>query len=173
VTWVKEALRRALAARTGGEADGLVLDAPRWQLEEVPPDASRFIGALSVLEAPETFLFLEGRAHPQLVRRFLEKHDVPVTPRPALGTVWPRSPCFILTLQRALLQEMAALVDGLASPEVCDHLHVFTRREVLVSGYDAFSAPFFLSAAVPEARVAHLARSMGCAYKACGPAGAG
>jgi len=68
---------------------------------------------------------------------------------------------------------MAALVGGLACSEVCDHLHVFTRQEVLVSGHDAFSAPFLLSAVVPEAKVADLATDLGCAYKATGPAGAG
>jgi hypothetical protein len=108
---------------------------------------------------------LEGGAYPRPVRAFLTSHSIDASPRPALGTYWPANPYFCIPIRSQVLQELAALTEALPSPEVCDHLHVFAGERVVLSGYDAFSDPFYVSGDVPEDALQRFCDDAGCRYQ--------
>jgi hypothetical protein len=157
-------LQRFLNARPRREMDGLRLLDPQWQVAGVT-DPERFFSALLRLVSPDALLFLEGGAHPPRLRTFLEAQNVTVKHRPALGTMWPAAPYFCVRARPEVVEELVALVSSLAYPEVCEHLHVLMGDRVLVSGYDAFSDPFYVSGNVPEQKLQDFCATAGCSYK--------
>jgi hypothetical protein len=169
MTW----LRRVLGAMPTDEMAGITQREARWVLTSVPPDASRFLSALPLLVPADAFVFLEGGARPEQLTLLLHERRVEVSPRPALGTVWPRHEFFAVPAKPTVLAELARCAQALPYPEVCDHLHVFRGEEVLLSGYDAFAQPFTLSATIPEERVNAFSAAIGCSYRREVPEGAG
>ncbi len=157
-------LQRLLNARPRREMDGLRLPDPQWQVAGVT-DPERFFSALLRLVSPDALLFLEGGAHPPRLRSFLEAQNVTVAWRPALGTLWPATPYFCVRVHPEVVDELVALVRSLSSPEVCDHLHVFMGDRILVSGYDAFSDPFYVSGDVSEQKLKEFCATASCSYK--------
>jgi hypothetical protein len=162
--WSVAWLAKLLNARSRQEMAGLVLAEPRWQLTGLK-DPSILFGSLLQLVPAGAYLFLEGGAHPPQLRAWLERRNVETTPRPALGTIWPAAHFFSVSITPEVLSELAELTRTMACPEVCFHLHVFSDDQVLVSGYDAFSDPLYVSAAVPEDRVKRFCDLAGCAYE--------
>ena len=158
-------LRRLIGAMPADEIEGISLTSPGWALPSVADDASRFLRAIPRLVFSNAFVFLEGGSHPVRLRRLLQQRTVQVSPRPALGTLWPRQACFVVPAEPAILEEVATFAEGLPYPEVCDHLHVFSGEQVLLSGYDAFAQPFTLSAAVSEDAVRAFSAAVGCTYR--------
>jgi hypothetical protein len=155
------------------EMKGISLAAPVWIVSGVKDDVSRFLRALPILVSSDGFLFLEGGAYSDALRDFLKSETVEVSPRPALGTVWPRQGYAAIPATARVLGALAALSEGLPSSEVCTHLHVFRGEKVLLSGYDAFSGEFWLSADVPEEKVRSFAETIGGTYRRDGNASAG
>ena len=143
---------------------GITLSSPAWIVTGVAKDASRFIRALPSLVPHESFLFLEGRAYSDQLLAFLETERVAVSPRPALGTVWPRGAYFVIPAEPRVLEALATVTQDLPYPDVCDHLSVFRGEEVLLSGYDAFTAEFWLSAELPEEKVKAFVDAVGGSY---------
>ncbi len=145
---------------------GLVLEEPRWQVKGLKDPAS-FFASLQLLVPAGAYLFLEGGSHPAELRRWLEVHNVEIAPHPALGTVWPASRFYSVSLASETPMELAELTKDAARPEVCHHLHVYAGGQVLVSGYDAFSDPFYVSAAVTQERVEQFCAATRCRYETC------
>jgi hypothetical protein len=160
-------LARLLNARSRREMEGLVLAEHRWQIVG-SEDPARLFASLVHLVPAAAYLFLEGGSHPPKLRGWLEAHDAAIVPRPALGTIWPAAPFFSVSIVPGPLDELAELTKSLASPEVCDHLHVVAGERMLVSGYDAFSDPFYVSGTVPEQNVREFCDLAGCTYERLG-----
>jgi len=158
-------LRRILGATSADEMNGISLAAPVWVLSGVKANASQFLRALPSLVPGDAFLFLEGHAYSEQVRSYLESEQVEVSPRPALGTVWPRLSYFSIPATPQVLERLAVIAEGLSPTEICTHLHVFRRDAVLLSGYDAFTSEFWLSAELVEDKVRAFSEAVGGTYK--------
>ena len=150
------------------EMAGITLRHPRWALIGRIDDPSRFLSSLHLLAPEGAWLFLEGGGHPPELLQFLEAHAGIVSPRPALGTVWPRHTYFSLPATEEVLASLARITSSLSSPEICDHLHVFSGENVLLEGHDAFAHTFFVSGLVSESRLKDLSAAIGCEYRALG-----
>ena len=166
-------LRRLFGAIPADEMNGISLVAPVWVLSGVKDDVSQFLRAVPTLVSEEAFLFLEGGAYSEPIRQFLRREAVEVIPRPALGTVWPRQEYGAIPATPNVLEALAALSESLPSFELCTHLHVFQRDKVLLSGYDAFTAEFWLSGDLPEERVRSFSEAVGGTYRRDEAANAG
>ena len=161
MTW----LHRAFNARSRAEMAGLEQTDAAWQIVDCVVPAS-FFRSLPLLVGNDAVVQVEGGAHAEPLRLFLSRQAIECEPHAALGTVWPASSYFCIPATIPVLEELAALTASLPGPEVCDHLHVFVGPRVLVSGYDAFSDPFYISGVVPEGALADFCRSIGCRYEA-------
>jgi hypothetical protein len=147
------------------EMAGITLSNPRWVISGKTADPSRFLRALRLLAPEGALLFVEGGSHPADLQAFLEARQVDASPRPALGTLWPRHSYYSLPATEENLGEMARLVASLAEPQICDHLHLFSGNDVLVEGHDAFGYEFSVSALVPEKTLAAFCAEAGCRYR--------
>jgi hypothetical protein len=144
---------------------GLVLANPRWELLGCE-DPSRFFSSLRHLAPEGAFLLVEGGAHSPPLRALLEQHRVSVEPRPALGTLWPAAPYFCVPTTEEVLERLARVTASCSYPEVCYHLHVFAGDRVLLSGYDAFSDPFYVSSDISEDAIKNFCADAACRYQA-------
>jgi hypothetical protein len=156
-------LRRLLGAMSHEEMNGIRLDHPAWAIAGVEP--SRVFPALLELAPKGALLFLEGGQQQPDLLAFLEKHKQSVSPRPALGTLWPRHSWFIIPADPDVLSELGRLTARLACPEVCDHLHVFLGECVLLEGHDAFLNDFLVSDSVSEEQVKRFCAATGSRYE--------
>lgn len=146
------------------QMQGITLSDPRWVLSGKPPDPSRFFGALLDLFPVGVLLFMEGGSHPPEMRRLIDLIKVEASPRPALGTLWPRHDSVTLRVLPAIMEELVRLTARLPVPGICDHLHVFDGGRVLMEGYDAFRAPFRVSGFPDEQRLKRFCEKVGCGY---------
>src|SRR5687767_9268922 len=166
-------LRRALGAVPADEMKGISLATPVWALSQVRDDASQFLRALPSLVPSDALLFLEGDVYSEQVRDFLTRETVMASPRPALGTIWPRQAYTAIPATPQVLEALAALSESLPSIEICTHLHVFRGEKFLLSGYDAFTSEFWLSGDLPEDKVRRFSEAVGGTYRREGTANAG
>jgi hypothetical protein len=64
------------------------------------------------------------------------------------------------------------LAEGCASPELCEHLHVYQGQHLLLQWYDAFLDPFYVSKRLPRESVEALCGELKTSWKDAGPSGA-
>jgi hypothetical protein len=147
------------------EREGIRIEDPCWEVAGEHVDQSAFFRGLSKLVGGDAILFLEGGPHPTRVRRFLEDNAVPARARVALGTIWPRRTTSHLPTTSAVLYQLADLAEHCASPELCDHLHVYYGEKVLLQWYDAFADPFYVSKEVPLRLLQQFCAELGVWYK--------
>ena len=158
-------LRRFFGAMSPEEMAGITLPNPQWVLPEKVTDPSRFLAALHLLAPKDALLFVEGGRHPPDLKAFLEARQVQPSRRPALGTVWPRHTYYSLPATEDTLGELARLAKSLATPEICDHLHLFSGSDVLLEGHDAFGYEFYVSGLVPEETLIAFCAAARCGYR--------
>jgi hypothetical protein len=165
-------LGQLLAAVPAEEVGGLRLEGPSWEVADHSVDPAQFFRALPTLLVDGCFLLIEGGAHPAPLRGFLERSAVAPAAKIARGTSWPRATLFHIPAAPSALFELAALAEQCASPEIGDHLHVYTRQRILLQWYDAFSAPFYVSKSLPPDRAEAFCRALNASFKDAGETGA-
>jgi hypothetical protein len=131
------------------DMQGIRLEGPYWEVAGRHVDPAQFLHALETLVPEGSILFLEGGTQPPPLRAFLDRHAALSDVKVALGTAWPRGRVFHVPTAPTILRELAELADKCASPELCDHLHVYSSEGVLPQWYDAFVDPFYVSKRVP------------------------
>lgn len=164
-------LGRLLGAVPSDEMDGIRLEGPYWEVPGRHVDQADFFRALVGLVPEGSILFLEGGAHPTPLREFLERRAVPPKAKVALGTAWPRATVFHLPATPSVLGDLADLAEACASPEVCDHLHVYGSHGVLLQWYDAFLDPFYVSKRLSPASIEAFCGELKTSWKDAGPSG--
>jgi hypothetical protein len=158
-------LGRVLNAVPPEELDGLQLDGPYWEVATRRADQAEFFRALAALVPEESFLVLEGGAHPPALQDLLATHAVQPETKIARGTVWPRATVFHVQASTAILGEVAEVAEKSAAPELCYHLNVYDREGVLLQWYDAFSDPLYVSKRVPVERLEAFCRRLNTSFK--------
>jgi hypothetical protein len=158
-------IARLLNAVPAEEMEGIQLQDPFWEVDGRRLDHAEFFRRLPHLVSDEAVLFLEGGSHSPELTRFLNEHSVPAVAILARGTVWPRASVFHVPTKPSVLVELGDLAEHCASPEICDHLHVYKEGRVLLEWHDAFSVPFFVSKRIPEDRVREFCRKLDVTFK--------
>jgi hypothetical protein len=157
-------MSRVLNAVPPEEMEGLHLTGPSWEVPGKHLDHSAFLRSLPVLVGTDAVLFLEGGAHPSDIKQFLKSHCVD-GPKIARGTIWPRAEIFHVPARADVLQDLADLADHCASPELCNHLHVYRQDVVLLEWHDAFADPFFVSKKVPLQNLQSFCETLSLTYQ--------
>ena len=81
------------------------------------------------------------------------------------GTTWPKSRVFHVHATEQFLQQLTALANRHAEPEICDHFHAYSESQGLMQWYDAFSGdPLLIEESIPKAQVERFCRKLGVKY---------
>jgi hypothetical protein len=157
--WIADLFRR-------GPRPCIRLD-PRKAWEVSPPvDAAAFVRGLGMVAPVGAVVYLEATGTAARAREVLESMECEPQVRVATGTLWPRPRCFHIPMTPPNLGTVAALFEEHASPEICDHFHVYADRDVLLEWHDAFwSDPLLLSGRIPEESVEGFCRRIGSSYQ--------
>jgi hypothetical protein len=149
------------------EMAGIILDMRAcW---EVPKgkriDSTAFFRGLASAMPTGAILCLEGTSIAKEVKALLEAHKVEEICKVHLGTSWPRPAVYHVPCAEPVLSTLAELTEKHAEPEICDHLHVYKDGLVLLSWYDAFLIPLYISKAVQENDVKAFCEILGRSYR--------
>ena len=152
-----------LKRRTSRDAVDDGLKGHAWRLNGAI-DHSAFFRNLSQILSPDAVLVLEGGMHPEPLRAFLRKEELPAGKKLPTGTLWPAPSVYHLRALPAVLNQLSELTDQCAAPEVCDHLHAYRDDEILVQWFDAFTSPLYVSKQVAKEQVQQFAAVLGVTY---------
>jgi hypothetical protein len=100
-------------------------------------DLSKLFAALAEAVPEDALLYLEGTDIAPEVADFVAAQSVEPTALVMRGTMWPESQKFHLPATSENLLALHELALRHAEPELCDHLVVYVREQVLISAYDA------------------------------------
>ena len=132
-----------------------------WEIEP-GSEPSRFVRALAELLPVASLLVLEGSSMSPDVRESLRTNEVSPDLAVERGTIWPRSALLYLEFSRSTLSSLFASFETHPTPEVCDHLYVVGRGQVIVEWHDAFMGnPLVVAETVPEEVVSRFAEKLG------------
>jgi len=138
-----------------------------WKISGIQGSSfPEFLALLPSLLPQDSVLYLEGTSPsvPDVIT-FLENHRAVATSKVARGTIWPRPKILHIKLAADVMRELARLVEGRPTYEICSHLHVYRDRRVLLEWYDAFFQPLELSRDIPESKVAEFCQHLGAKYE--------
>jgi hypothetical protein len=146
--------------------DGIHLDVaePCWEMHG-PEAFGELLNALAGWIPQDAILYFEGGSPDAEISTFLAAHAVPEESHVNLGTLWPRPKVFHVPARRAILVELAAIMEHHAGPELAIHFHIYRNGSVLLEWYDAFWLPMFLSGAIPEEDVKVFAAKLGRSFR--------
>jgi len=149
------------------ESSGIAIDgANAWEIEKRGRiDSPAFFERLAGLLPEGTIVCLEGTRMANDVSAYLEKRPASEGIDIRLGAIWPCPKTFHMQATPENLRGMAALAAVHAEPEICDHLHAYSKGKVLVSWHDFPEArKLVLSKDLPETKVGEFCRALGCSY---------
>mgnify|MGYP001619460860 FL=1 len=136
-----------------------------WEVSS-PKDFALFIKSLVKIMPVEAILYLEGTAITPRITKILESMECEPQAQVARGTIWPQSRCFHIPMSQENLNMIASLFEENASPEICDHFHVYSNNKVLLDWHDAFyDDPFLVDRQVPEDKLKSFSMSTNTIYK--------
>jgi hypothetical protein len=164
---IKRIIEKIFPSLPEKERAGITLDMSTcWEVSKVKQKrCTAFFKALGKLVPTGATLCIEGTSISKEVKSFLEAHRVKETCKVQLGTLWPRPSIYHVFCNDETLFELANLSERHAVPEICDHLNVYKDGEVLLSWYDAFSDPIYISKKLPEDDLKAFCNTLGCSCK--------
>ncbi len=151
--------------------DTLVLgSADAWVLSGgVDPERGRdLIGLLRCaveLFGSNSVLYLEGTAMSPAVKALLPTRQIRATSLLPRASTWPRPEAFHVPLRIDVVDELAARVADQAPGALCDHLHIYRGKALLLQGFEAGWEPLLVSFSLPESRIADFCDRMGYSYE--------
>lgn len=141
---------------------------PYWEITGVN-DSEKFFSALEELLVLPVYFCVEGTSIAPDVQALFASHATEPGLAIPTGTGWPKPKTFHVLATEEFLDELAATARNHAEPEICDHLHAYKDRRVLLQWYDAFDLPLIVDESVPEKSVQEFCRRLGARYSRCGP----
>jgi hypothetical protein len=125
-----------------------------------------FLNALPALVPTGAVLYIEsGGSPPKDILSLLKQLSTREHIKIPAGTLFPRPSIYTVPVTRSNMQKLAAKAGQYPTPAGALHLHVYLGTEMLLSSYDAFLDPFYISLNVPEERVAAFCDSLACSYE--------
>ena len=126
---------------------------------------SELLQKLAALLPPGLTLYIEGTSIAPLVTAYLKARRAANPPSVKRATIWPAPRTYHMPLTPENVNGLVELMNGLAQPEVADHIHAYRGSEAFLIWYDAwFDTPFYLRTDVPEDAVRRLCSDLGCEY---------
>ena len=161
-------LTKIIGAVSKEEREGISMgSAACWGVSGIKSESlPQFLCALPSLLPAGSTLYLEGTSpSAREVIAFCETHAAERISKIALGTIWPKPKIFHLSMVPEVAQELAALTEHHAIPEICDHLHAYKDGRVLLQWHDAFDEKLLIAQDVAEEKVADFCRLLGAKYE--------
>jgi hypothetical protein len=138
---------------------------PCWKITS-PTNVSTFLAALPLLQIEEATFYLEsGATAPEQLDSYLKERAVPTAVKIPGGTIVPRPVIYQILLTPNSLAGLATLVEELEVATGSFHIHIYRGRDILLSWFDAFLDPIFLSGQIPKERVDEFSKGIGCTYE--------
>jgi hypothetical protein len=137
-------------------------EANAWRVSGVRK-APAFFHAVAALVPDATTVFLEGSPSADIVA-LMQPHIEHADYLAPAGTFWSwpqRNRRFRLRAPAELFARLSEAAPRHAEPEICDHLHIYVEAEPLVTWFDAFTEPVFVSKAIARDRVEQFCHDVG------------
>jgi hypothetical protein len=134
----------------------------------------RYSGPRLLLELAELLpsgltIYIEGTSIAPIVAAYFTERPVARPTVVRRGIIWPRPKSYHMPMTTGNVVGLAELMNHLAGPEVCDHLHAYRGDTAYLIWYDAWSdSPLYLRKDVPEAAVQRFTETLGFAYSSVG-----
>lgn len=111
--------------------------------------------ALDVGMPDDAVVYVEAGVAPSVRAALAALPQVPEDDRRSdlQGTLWPRPTCFHVLVRAGVLRVLRQLAERHAEPEVCDHIAVYRREEILALAHDAPGGYLLVGVTVPAADV--------------------
>jgi len=117
-----------------------------------------------ILPLPANLCFEGTGISPDVQSLLVSNPATEILPIPA-GTIWPKPSVFHVRATETFLDQLAALAEHHAEPEMCDHFHAYNGLQGLMQWYDAFSGdPLLVDGSIAEAKVQTFCRELGVPY---------
>jgi len=157
---------RQVKRRVAPDLSGSTLDLRAYYELSAPEDHALFIQSLGSLLPADAVLYLEGVSIDPDVVRLLEDWSCAERLKIARGTLWPKPQVFHVPMGPEVTQQLAALFEHHASPEICDHFHAYHLKRVLLQWHDAFfDDPLLLAGTFAEAQVRDFCGTVDCSFE--------
>ncbi|MCC6144022.1 MAG: hypothetical protein IT368_09465 [Candidatus Hydrogenedentes bacterium] len=135
-----------------------------WQLPG-PRTFVEFLTALADWLPEDAIVCFENDSPDDDLKAFLDVHAVTERLHIESGTFSRTSRIWHIPASPGLLEELAALMDHHAEPELATHVHAYHGDEILLQWHDAFADPILLSGTLSGDQVRALAAAWGVSYK--------
>lgn len=136
-----------------------------WKIS-APAELSVLFRALPLLNLEQSILYIEaGAPAPAELDSFLKKRTVAENIRIAGGTLLPRPTIYRIPLTTENIEDIAKFARRFPTPVGSIHIHIYRDDEILLSSYDAFIDPIWVSKDVPESKIRNFAEAMQCSYE--------
>ena len=147
------------------EREGIRLDQfPCWKLLPTK-DHVTFLKALAGLVPPDSVLYLEGGSPPAQLLSYLQEKAAKKTSKVDIGTIWPKPATFHVIITKDNMEDLSILAEHCFVLELAMHIVVYKDDVVLLSWYDAFDDPCYISREIPEDKVKSFCDSIGIAFE--------
>ncbi len=130
------AVMRALA---DGAFGNQLAPGPPFQSAGRVPDLDALLAGIVAAMPRASIMFIEGTSIVPEAKTLLYDRSVEPQRDDLWGTVWPRPQGFHVPLTDQNVDDLRALADRLAIPEVCDHITVYDADQILLIAHDVGS----------------------------------
>jgi hypothetical protein len=136
-----------------------------WEIDQGKVDGSDFFRSLPTYFPDATSFFAEGTSISEGVIECYKKYFEGGAYLPGAQTIWPKSGKYRCKFSKELMEELAALSERHAEPELLDHLSLYKGKEPLLEWHDAFANIILVPRTVTEEVVRKFASHFGLGYK--------
>lgn len=148
----------------GADLSGLYIeDNVVWEVSP-PQESSCFFLALRQLLPPQCNLYLESPLFDDGVEQFLVSCQLANPVKVRIGTIWPWPTWYHVAASPENLERLADLAKNGPNQDACIHLVAYENSRVLLSWYDAWTDPMWISTQYKEPEVASFAEQFECSY---------
>jgi len=134
-----------------------------WEIS-APRTGDAFFPALLELLPESTNLVLEDVFGDEVIA-FLRTQRIEPAANVNRGTVWPLRELFHIRLNAHNMQQLVSLYDRHNRIELFIHFQAYHNGKVLLSWYDAWYDPIYISPIIPEDAVKRFCQAVGSKYQ--------
>ena len=151
---------------TEGQRAGIMMNFQScWEVTEIKhKHLSLFFKSLIDLVPAGSILCIEGTNQCEEVKSFLEANKIQNITKVQLFTSRPEPNVSHVPCDNRILSALYDLAEIFTVPEICDHIHIYSDRDVLLEWFDAFSRPLYISKKISEESVKTFCEKFDCFY---------
>jgi len=134
-----------------------------WEIS-APKTGEAFFPALLELLPESTNLVLEDVFGDEVIA-FLRLQRIEPTAKLRRGTVWPLRELFHIRLDAHTMAQFVDMYERHCTVELFGHIHAYRQGEVLLSWFDAWDQPLYVSRSISEDAVKRFCQTVGSKYQ--------